>query len=101
MSSLSLPSKRHCSCNVYVYIVVLVYAYKYFIYIYIYYCISFFLRIYNNIITVYRFAEFVVQVLAALSSLAGAERAEELYKQSQFDLLKVINAPPKEVSSSM
>lgn len=44
-----------------------------------------------------RFAEFVVQALHALSELSGADKASEQFKAAGIDLLKTINAPPKEV----
>lgn len=46
-----------------------------------------------------RFAEFVVQVLSALSELSGADRAAEQFKASGLDLLKTVNAPPREVGT--
>ena len=45
----------------------------------------------------FRFAEFVVQVLAALIAVSGAERAEEQFRASKLDLVKIVMAPPKEV----
>jgi len=43
-----------------------------------------------------KFAEFVVQVLAALITVSGAERAEEQFRASKLDLVKIVMAPPKE-----
>lgn len=42
-----------------------------------------------------------MQVLAALNTVCGAERAESLYRAAGLNLLASVNAPPKEVRSSL
>jgi hypothetical protein len=48
-----------------------------------------------------RFVEFVVLVLAALGSLVGPAAAEEQYRAASLNLVEKVNAPPKEVRSSL